>query len=55
MNNCQSVREQAMTKSSNHVMSSRKAFPGHPRGKRLPTPLTRKWKVVMLREVKKNR
>ena len=37
------------------VMSPMRAFPGHQRGKRHPILLTRKWKVVLEREVRKRR
>ena len=51
----QSVRERATTKSSNQVMSLRRAFPSRQRGKCQPILLTRKWKVVIERKVRKIR
>ena len=53
MSSRQSVREWAITRSSRQVMIPRRAFPGRQRGKRQPILLTRKWKVVLEREVRK--
>ena len=55
MSSCQFVREQATTKSSSQVINLRRAFPGRQRGKRQSTLLTRKWKVVIERKVRKIR
>ena len=55
MNNRQSVREQATTKSSSQVMSPTRAFPSCQRGKRPPILLMTMWKVMMEEKVRKKR